>query len=137
MAGTIENLFWVVRRVAKKEVLRLTPSYRRVAGRKTRVERERTFEQPSRLGIAVLRALCDQCHAAMEQLPSAEVFRRCRFGSLIFGAAQFRLDLTGDFPSDLVLDGEDIVELAVEPFRPDVIAGTAVHELGRNPDAAG
>src|SRR5205814_1838888 len=35
-----------------------------------------------------------------------------------------------------VLDGKDIVQLAVEPLSPDVIARAAVEELGGNPDAA-
>src|SRR5437764_7264860 len=70
----------------------------------------------------------------MEELPGTEILRWLRLGPLVLGATELGLDLPGDPQGDLILDSEDIVQLAVEALRPDVVATEAVEELSRNSD---
>ena len=65
----------------------------------------------------------------MEEFPRTKVFRRCRLRPFVLGATQFWFDLSCNPLSDLVLNGEDVVVITVEPLRPNVIAGDAVEKL--------
>ncbi len=56
----------------------------------------------------------------LEQVPRSHVSGGLAPCALAFGAGQFRLDGGGDGLGDLVLQGEDVVEVAVVTFRPEV-----------------
>src|SRR5580658_2101865 len=129
MSRAVENIFWIMLCVAKEQIFRLTPGNRRMGRSKAWVEVKRSFEQVPRLTVTIPCASRNQPHAAMEEFPRTKVFRRCRLRPFVLGAAYFWLDLSCNPLSDLVLNGEDVVELAVEPFRPNVVTSDAIEKL--------
>ena len=56
-------------------------------------------------------------------------------GALAFGRAQFRLERADDGLGDLVLEGEQILQLTVVALGPEVGARRCVDQLGADADA--
>src|SRR5208283_1014628 len=52
-----------------------------------------------------------------------------------FARAQFDLQGLNDLPGDLVLDYEDVVQLAIEAVGPEMSSGFRVDQLRGDPDA--
>ena len=66
---------------------------------------------------------------AGHKVPGIEIVDRSRFGAHALGGEEFRLDCRRDAGRDLVLQRENIGQLAVVSFRPDVVAGHRIQEL--------
>ena len=69
------------------------------------------------------------------QIPGIQAARRLAPGAKIFRRIELRFDRGHDRFSDLVLDCEDIGEIAVVALLPDVAAGRDIVELRRDADA--
>ena len=64
-----------------------------------------------------------------------DIVRAPPLDRLLFPGEQGQLQRADDGLRDLVLDGEDVIEVAVEPFGPQVIARRSVDELRGDPHA--
>ncbi len=63
-------------------------------------------------------------------IPGIHVVGRLEAGAILLGAAKLGLDGADHGLGDLVLDREYVPELPVIAFRPQVVAGCAVDQLG-------
>jgi hypothetical protein len=76
----------------------------------------------------------------VEELPAAKVVivglevsgRRPLDGAFLF-LTEDHLQRLGDILGDVLLDGENVLQLAVVGFRPDAVSVGDVHELGADP----
>ena len=66
---------------------------------------------------------------AQDEIVGVEAVGPLAFDPLDFGPTQARLDRADDRQRDLVLQREDVVELAVVALGPDVGAGRRIDEL--------
>src|SRR5260221_9762880 len=100
------------------------------------VERDRPLEQGASLLAFLRRRTLVEEAAAHAEVIGLDVLRRLAVRQLAGGeAADQRLDDAGD---DLVLDGEDVGEVAIEPLGPEMAAALArVDQLGVDADAPG
>ena len=62
-------------------------------------------------------------HSAQVVVVGAEILRRLALGALDLGAFQLRRDRADDAGGDLVLQFEDVVEVAFEALRPQMRSG--------------
>ena len=67
---------------------------------------------------------------ARDKIPGIEIVDRSRLAAHTLGRHELRLDRCGDARRDLVLQREDVGQLAVVSLCPDMIAGRRVHKLG-------
>ena len=84
---------------------------------------------------ALFRCLIGGGEALLIQEPDVDLRRRRPLGPAPFGPIYFRRDRRCDRIGDLVLDGENIVEPAIEPFGPEMIARARIDQLRQNSDA--
>ncbi|MEI9924273.1 MAG: hypothetical protein WDN50_12740 [Bradyrhizobium sp.] len=71
-------------------------------------------------------------HSAGHQIPGVEIVDRPGLDSHALCRDQLRLDCGSDARSYLVLQREDIGEIAVVALSPDVISRHRIHELAGN-----
>ena len=89
-------------------------------------------EQALRLGYAFRGELVEVPVAALDQIVTGEApARRCP--TLLY-FHDLRLDRSRDARRDVVLNREEIAELAIVAFRPNVVPGQRVDELGSDAD---
>ena len=67
--------------------------------------------------------------ALPDQIPDCQLAGQSRNGPPAFGLQEFGLNCPGDTLGDLILDCEDLGQLAIEPFGPDVSARAGINEL--------
>jgi hypothetical protein len=97
------------------------------------VELDGASEERLRLGVLLRREAVQVPQAALVVLPRVQVLGRLAVSAFALDAAEGWLDGGDDCVCYLVLDGEDILEIAVVAFGPEVIAGGRFDELGGNP----
>ena len=106
-----------------------------MAGRELRIERDRLAEKGQR-GLVLLRSVFVEVpKPALVGLPGIEPFRRLAQHALLLGLGQRGSMTPGDARGDLVLDGEDVAEVAVVALGPDMGAGGRVDQLRRDAHA--
>ena len=92
-------------------------------------------DQRQRFPAGLVREPRAQEEGADRALPGVEALRRLAARPGMLGGEQLRPDAADDARRDLVLDGEDIVEVAVVAVAPEMAAGGRVDELGGDADA--
>ncbi|MNE31896.1 hypothetical protein D3C80_1254860 [compost metagenome] len=100
-----------------------------------RVTLDGPVEQRQRLGDGFTGAVVQLRRAAQVVVVGAQVGRGLALGPFDFGALQLRRDGTHHAFSHLVLQFEQVVELAFETFGPQVLAGTGFDQLAGNAHA--
>src|SRR5215469_11591437 len=78
----------------------------------------------------------DKSQRSNNETPRVDALRRLARRPDTLLLVQVRLDRSDDVPGDLILHGEDVTQIAVVPFRPDVLPGLGVNELSRHADPA-
>jgi len=68
----------------------------------------------------------------MIAVPGVQILRRFALRALTLDRTEFRLDSRCDGAGDLVLHREDVREVPVVAFGPDLISGRAIDQLGRD-----
>ena len=71
--------------------------------------------------------------AALIIFPGIEAFRRFAQRTLTLAAGQLRLDGGDDGMGQLVLDGEDVFQVAVIALGPDMLVLSSIDQLGGHP----
>ena len=66
---------------------------------------------------------------ALEALPGIHAFGRPAPGALALDAAELGFERGDDRRHDLVLHGEDVLEIAVVAFGPEMVAGCGLDQL--------
>src|SRR3954451_12724094 len=97
------------------------------------VELDRLSEQLAGAEGVFAPDLMEMPHALPHQVPSVEVFRSAD-RSVSLDLEQLRLDCARKALCDLVLNGEDIDEVPVIPFGPDMRSGSCVDQLCSDTD---
>jgi hypothetical protein len=88
----------------------------------------------SAASLAAAQIALDRHPGAVHQRPGGEVLRRRPARALDLGTPQRRLQRRHDRLGHLVVDFDDLLELAVEALRPGGPTARGVDELGRHPD---
>ncbi len=117
----------IVQGVAKAEI--------GVGRGEARIERDRALQQRAALGDVIAAVTRDQLTATQIPIVRLDVVgASARHPPALLGR-QRDLERGDDLTRDLVLDLEDVGQLAVVALGPDVAAGRPVDQLGRDPDA--
>jgi hypothetical protein len=104
-----------------------------VGQREAGVDADRGAEELARrLDVAAIGAV-EELAAAQVELVGRDVVRRRPLQSPAILRREHAAELLRDQLGDLLLDGEDVLELAVEALRPHLIAVVGARQL--NPDA--
>ena len=85
--------------------------------------------------FCVRSTLLMQAHGADDEPPGVDAVRLLARGAKPFLGIEMRLDRGDDLLGDVVLDGEDVLQLAVVFLGPDVLAGLGVDQLAGDADA--
>ena len=96
----------------------------------TSVERYGLLQQCSRSCNVRSCSAVDEEQGADDALPGIEAFRRLTLCADAFSGVELRLNGSHNLFSDCVLYREDVAELLVVPFGPNVVAGHGIKELG-------
>jgi hypothetical protein len=91
-------------------------------------------EQLARPDIAFLGVFVEFRCAALYQIPRIQILRFLCRQTTILGMFQFGSHDCGYLLGQFVLQFEDVRELAIERFGPNVMTGFAIDELSRNAD---
>ena len=94
-----------------------------------RFDGDRGGEQPTRIDVSRLLVLPSLLAAAQVQIVGVEVDRALVGQTLLLVRGQPDLERGDDLPGQLILDGENVGEVTVEPVGPDVAAIGRVDEL--------
>src|SRR5579864_5199866 len=105
-----------------------------MARREIRVERDRLAEEILGNLVVLAAIFVEMPHAALVGLPGIETVGPLAQDTLLFGGKKGRLDDTSDRSGDLVLHREDIEEVAIVPFGPNMCAGDRVDQLRGHSD---
>ena len=97
--------------------------------RVVRVELDRPLQHAQRLGIGVARRPVVQHFAGQHVFVGRHVRRRLALGALLRRRLDAAAQRRDDGRRHLVLDGKDVLQLAVVALRPDMRLGLAVDEL--------
>ena len=100
-----------------------------------RIERDGLFEQGLRHDMVLPRHAPVMRERAHQEIPGVHAVGRLALGAKILGGIELRLDRGDDRLRDLVLHREDVGELAVVTFGPEMAAGGDVVELRGDADA--
>ena len=111
-------------------------SKERECGSKTGVECGCAPKQPLGLAIGLIRELPPELAPAQEPVVGLLIVGALGDDALAVASAEIERERRDDVRRHVVLDGEDVGELPVEPLRPKVAAGGCVDELGGDPDPA-
>ena len=103
---------------------------RRISGREVRVQFDGPIKVLESFGVAGLGVLIHVPKAALIPVPGVQRFRRFQSRTLAFDIGEFRLDRSGDCARDLVLQREDVLEVAVISLCPEVLTGLGRDQLG-------
>src|SRR6516225_5676555 len=98
-------------------------------GRKVWVEPNRLSKKIQREPVFFGGISVEVPKAALAGLPCVQALRRLAQHPLLLGLGQRRLDGCGDTRGNLVLHGENIVEVTVIPVSPDMSAGARIDQL--------
>src|SRR6266446_1352904 len=97
--------------------------------REVGIERKRPFEQAVGCHAIGLSALVHMPEATLAIIPGAHVLRPLRDYALAFGAGQRWLDRGGDTRGDVVLNREDVSQIAVVTLSPEMGTGGCIDQL--------
>src|SRR5574337_447040 len=86
--------------------------------------------------VVVARDMVKVPHSAKDQIPGGQAFGRFVPSAQGFGAQHFRRDRAGDAIDDLVLNLEQVGDVAVVAVSPQMVAGFGLDQLGGHPDSA-
>ncbi len=96
------------------------------------VELDRTSKQFLGFPVTLFRECVYLRHAEVIAVPGPEIPRGLSLGTLTFGRAELGLDASGNGAGNLILEGEDIVEVAVVALSPDVVTRGCLEQLRRD-----
>jgi hypothetical protein len=102
---------------------------------KCRVERHRALEQPPCLDVVLAREPVAVLQAELIEAPRLEVLGAALPRALGLGTIEVAHEGRRDGGADLVLEGEQVRDLAIIGLGPDVLAGGCVDQLRRDADA--
>src|SRR6266568_8635242 len=100
-----------------------------------RLNPDGALQQGLRLLVLPVADPVDQADRVDDETPSVDALGRLVRRPDALLRIEMRLDGGDDVPGNLILDGEDVAQLAVVPLRPDVLARRCVNELPRHADA--
>src|SRR3954452_10044021 len=100
-----------------------------------RIVPQNLFKQDNCLVAILLRKSLNMPMRTHHSFPLAELPSFLTVGALNFGSNDSRRNSTDDALRDLILNGENIFERAIVPFRPDVVAIASINQLGRDTHA--
>ena len=89
-----------------------------------------------RLLVVLLRILVYMPTATLVEVPRIKARRRFLPGAISLADPKFVVDVADDGLGDLVLDSENIIELAIVTVGPKVAAASRVDELSGHPHPA-
>src|SRR5215218_3328744 len=135
MAGRLPERFLSVRQPIGVGRPVGRPAEERVGSGVGRLERDRPAEERLRRHVLLAVELVQHHDGARHEAPGVDAVRRLRGDPEALLDVEVRLDRRDDALGDLVLDGEEVAELAVVAVGPDVLAGLGVDELRRDPHA--
>ena len=119
----------------KLPALQMRPGQSQVGPSVVGIEIERPHEQASRLGVAFACRPVALLGSAKHEIVRLEHFGRRPAEADLLGLGELHRHGANDLLGDLVLEGEDVADLAVVALGPEVIAGGRVHELRRDAHA--
>src|SRR5215472_8969247 len=93
---------------------------------KIRVEPDRLAEKAESDLVLRRCVFVEMPYAALVSFPGIEAFRRLAQHPLLLGVSQRGFDSPGDARGNLVLDGEDVADVAIVAARPDMSAGDRI-----------
>jgi hypothetical protein len=106
----------------------------RVGGRELRIKRDRPLKARAGLCAPLPRPPPKPLPRLQEQIVGLEVLSVAAGDARALARAQMDLQCGDDGTRDLVLEGEDVLEVTIEALRPKVKAGGRVDQLRINPD---
>ena len=104
-----------------------------MGGGETRINRDGAIEEPLGLTVVVLVELRQVPQTTVTQVPRIQVLGGLAPRALALDLRQFGFDRAGDGQGDLVLQVEDVCQLAVVALRPNVVAVAGIDELRGDP----
>src|SRR5262249_38140874 len=111
----------------------VAPSGRAISRSEGRIELDRLVKQPERLIDRFACAEMQVRYRSQIVVVGIEALGRLVLGAFNFSALQLWRDRPDDTRRQLVLERENVVEIAFKPFRPDVGAGPGVDKLAGDP----
>src|SRR5262245_10190755 len=104
--------------------------------RVARLDRDRALKQRLRLLVLPPANPVDEAERADNEPPGVDAFGRLTGRPKTLFPVEMRLDGSYDVFGDFILDREDVAQLAVVSFCPDVLTGRGINELPRHADPA-
>ena len=100
-----------------------------------RLQCDRPPQERPRLHVLLAIELIQHHDGAGDQPPGVDAVRRLRGGTKALLHVEVGLDHRHHALGDVVLDGEEVAQLAVIALGPDVLAGFGIDELRRDAHA--